>query len=261
MASIADEMRSEPDAPGDGSSVPEVYLRCKACGRDATSPWGIPWAGWRDIAWRVGGELRRDHVTVIAAGVAFFGLLAFFPAMGALVATYGLFADPTDVAEHLAPLAEVLPRAGTRLILTSLERIAGKSNGSLGFSAFASVAVALWSTSRGMQTLLRALTIAYDEEANLRRWVEERATSMALTAMAVLLGASAIAVIVALPALLAALGVSGLVAWFRWPVFTTVSVLALSALYRFGPARRRPRWRWVVVGALVATLLWVIGSG
>jgi membrane protein len=238
-------------------------LRCEACGREARSPLGIPIAGWRDILWRVKEELNDDHVTVIAAGVAFFGLLAFVPLLGSLVALYGLWADPGDVARHLSTFSEVLPAAGGKLVRTVLEDVVDRSHGQLSLSAVAGIAVTLWSASRGMRSLMRALTIAYDEDAR-RGWMRERALSYGYTAIAITIGALTIGVVVAVPAALAWLGLSGWAGFalllLRWPALAIVSVAALATLYRWGPARRPAKWRWVVTGAGLATVLWLLGS-
>ena len=247
-----DEARSE-----------ETAHRCEACGREAESPLEIPLAGWRDILWRVKEELNDDHVTVVAAGVAFFGLLAFVPLLGSLVALYGLLADPGDVARHLSAFSQVLPAAGGRLVRTVLEDVVARSRGHLSASAVAGMAVTLWSASRGMRSLMRALTIAYDEDAR-RGWVRERALSYGYTAIAIAIGALTIGVVVTVPAALAWLGLSGwsgaFLRWLRWPALALISVAALAILYRWGAARRPAKWRWVMPGAVLATALWLLGS-
>lgn len=244
------------------SPVDEAH-RCGACGREATSPLAIPIAGWRDILWRVKEELNDDHVTVVAAGVAFFGLLAFVPLLGSLVALYGLWADAADVTRHISAFSQVLPAAGGRLVRSVLEDVADRSDGQLSVSALAGVAVTLWSASRGMRSLIRALTIAYDEDAR-RGWVRERALSYGYTAIAIVVGALTIGVVVTVPTVLAFIGLSGwtglALRWGRWIALAVVSVASLATLYRWGPARRPARWRWVVPGALLATILWLGGS-
>lgn len=72
-------------------------------GRSATRPWDVPLAGWRDIAYRVKNELERDNISIVAAGVAFYALLAIFPALAAMIGIYGLVADPADVQKEIEP--------------------------------------------------------------------------------------------------------------------------------------------------------------
>ncbi len=233
-------------------------LCARPCGREAQSPLGIPRSGWRDIFWRLRRELGSDNVTVVAAGVAFFGLLALVPALGAIVSIYGLIADPQDVQNHLTSLATYLPASSSELFETQLQRIVARSSTTLGVSLALNLLLSAWSASRAMTSLLSALTIAYDEDVN-RGWVHLRAVSLAFTVGAVLLATVSIGLIVALPAALAIIGVDDAV-WVRWPVLFATSVGGMTVLYRNGPARRPARVRWTVLGAVVATVIWVAGS-
>ena len=241
------------------SIVTELERRCaRPCGREAKSPLGIPRAGWRDVFWRVQRELGLDNVTVVAAGVAFFGLLALVPALGAIVSIYGLIADPQDVQSHLTGLASYLPASSSELFESQLTRIVARSNTTLGVSLVLNLLLSAWSASRAMTSLLSALTIAYDEDVN-RGWVHLRAVSLAFTMGGALLAAVSIGLIVALPAALAIIGVDDAL-WIRWPVLFAASVGGMTILYRNGPARRPARVRWTVLGAVVATIIWVAGS-
>jgi hypothetical protein len=100
----------------------EVSPACEACeqaerGPQASRPGKIPRAGWRDIAWRVYREYSRDHVPIMAAGVAFYALLAIVPALAALVAIYGLVSDPAEVRAQVAALGPILPREVQRFLV------------------------------------------------------------------------------------------------------------------------------------------------
>ncbi len=233
------------------------------CGRNAASPWSIPLAGWSDVLWRARKELNDDHVVVVAAGVAFFGLFALVPAIGVVVSVYGLLADPRDAAEHLEAFSEVMPAAGASLVRSTLAAAIENSKSSLSVRAIVGIALALWSSSRGMRSLLRALTIAYDEDPS-RGWVHERALSYGFTAGAITVMALTIGIVVAVPPGLVYLGVTGTagaaVRWLRWPLFMLLSCGSLATLYRYGPSRKPPKWRWTIVGSLVATGLWLLGS-
>jgi uncharacterized BrkB/YihY/UPF0761 family membrane protein len=77
-------------------------------GRDATRPHQIPLKGWWQVAQRVWSESNRDNLSVVAAGCAFFALVAIFPALSALIALYGLTADPATVEQHFGLLRSVL---------------------------------------------------------------------------------------------------------------------------------------------------------
>src|SRR3984957_11473597 len=79
-------------------------------GREAETPWQIPWKGWKDILWRTYERIGEDRPLAVAAGVVFYGLLAIFPAVTALVSLYGLFASPSAVSGQLSLLAGILPQ-------------------------------------------------------------------------------------------------------------------------------------------------------
>jgi membrane protein len=79
-------------------------------GRRALSPRDIPLKGWKDICWRTYEQINEDRLLAVAAGVVFYGLLALFPAITALVSLYGLIADSRTVNDHIAFLGDFLPQ-------------------------------------------------------------------------------------------------------------------------------------------------------
>ena len=123
--------------------------------------------------------------------------------------------------------------------------------------------MALWSASAGISNLIRALNVAYDEE-DKRGFVKRRLLALGLTVSAIVFMVSAVALVAALPVLLDALDVPGwvkaLVQVGRWLGLVVAVMVALAVLYRLGPERDAPKIRWLSVGAIVATALWVIGS-
>ncbi len=232
-------------------------------GRDARRPSDIPSRGWRDIAWRIKDQLDRDNVSVVAAGVAFYTLLAIVPALAAVVSIYGLVADPADVQAQLEAVAHLLPEEAQSLISEQVKRIAASSGGALGLGAVVGLLLTLWSASKGMKTLITALNIVYDEQEQ-RGFIKLNLIALGLTLGAVVFLVVTLALIVALPAVLDSLGLGetlrGLVAWLRWPPLLIGVIVALALIYRYGPSRDPARWRWVNWGATVATVLWLAGS-
>lgn len=250
-------------APDLAKLIPDDAHGGKPCGRDARWPLSIPLAGWSDVVWRTRLELDEDNVVSLAAGVAFFGLFALVPAIGVVVSIYGLLADPQDVARHLSAFSSVIPAAGASLMREVLDDVVENSSSSLSFAAVLGIVVAIWSSSRAMRSLLRGLTIAYDENSRWG-WIRESALSYVFTAVAVVVMALTIATVVVLPGALAFIGVAGstgsAVTWLRWPLLASISCISLACLYRYGAARTPPKWRWTITGALVATLIWMVGS-
>jgi membrane protein len=232
-------------------------------GRSAESPRDIPRSGWRDILLRVKGQIKEDRLSIIAAGVAFYGLLAVFPALIAMVAIYGLAFDPKQVESQVASLSGILPPQAADILLSQLHDLTSTGSAALGIGAVVGVLMALWSASAGVRTLMEALNVAYDEEER-RGFIAFYGTALLLTLGAILGVLVAIASVVALPAVIGMLGlgalVETLVSFARWPILALAMIAGLAVVYRFGPSRRSPRWAWVSWGAVVATVLWIIGS-
>jgi len=232
-------------------------------GRHAESPTDIPLKGWKDILWRVYAEFSQDHVTSVAAGVTFFALLAIFPAIGALVSIYGLFADPATIQDHLNTLSGVLPGGAMEIIGEQVKRIASAGSGTLGFAFLFGLGVSLWSANAGMKAIFEALNIVYDEEEK-RSFIWLNATSLAFTLGAILFLLFALAAVVVLPIAFDFIGLGRATEWIiaivRWPVLLVGIVLALALVYRYGPSRDNPQWRWITPGSILAAVLWVVAS-
>jgi len=96
--------------------VPHARAQERGRGRHATAPWEIPWAGWKYILWRTYQQINEDRVLAVAAGVVFYGLLAIFPAITAVVSLYGLFAKASTINEHLSLVAGLLPGGAVEIV-------------------------------------------------------------------------------------------------------------------------------------------------
>ncbi|HHH27175.1 MAG TPA: YihY/virulence factor BrkB family protein, partial [Polyangiaceae bacterium] len=243
---------------------PETNFHCARCGRDATSPLEIPLAGWRDVIVRTIAEIENDNVVVVSAGVAFFALFASVPAVTALVMIYGLVSPPEQVAEQLARALPTLPPDVQSVIYRSLDGVVAHSKGALSVGALVSLAISFWTASRGTRALLRAVNIAYDEEETKRGIIRDNAVAYLFTVGAVISTVLTFALVVVLPAALAGMGLTSgpgkVVAFVRWPLLVILASGSFAVLYRHGPIRRPPKWRWVWVGAITATVLWILCS-
>lgn len=232
-------------------------------GREAAAPGEIPPRGWRDVLSRVKESLSRDNLSVISAGVAFYALLAVFPGLAALILLYGLAFDPQQAQEQLEAFGAVLPQEAREVVLGQLGELTATDTGTLGTAAVGSLLLALWSASAGIKTLMLALNVAYHEREK-RGFVRFNATALLLTLAAILGAITAIAAVVALPAIISFLHLGdtleSLARYARWPILALAMVLGLSVVYRVGPSRDAARWSWVSWGAVIATVLWLAGS-
>jgi len=232
-------------------------------GRGATSPGEIPWRGWKDVLWRSYEQLQEDRLLAIAAGVVFYGLLALFPAVTALVSLYGLFAQSSSIQEHLTFLTTTMPAAAVSIVDEQIARVVSKGSAQLGFGFLVGLGIALWSANAGMKAMIDALNIVYEEEEK-RGFIKLNLVSLAFTAGALVSLLVAIGAVVALPLLLDRIGLgrltNSLIEYGRWPVLSLGLIVGLGVLYRYGPSRREPQWKWVSVGSLLAVVLWIAGS-
>jgi membrane protein len=251
-----------PRPKDDGLDAPFLARFEPGRGREATAPNEIPPRGWRDILWRAWKEFNEDRILGASASVAFFCVLALFPGMAAFVSLYGLFADVGEARKQLAELAGVLPADSLTLIGKEMTRIAQAKKASLSLTFIFSFLLSIWSANAGIKGLFAGLNVAYAEHEK-RSFLKLNLTSLAFTAAVLVFLALAMAAMVAAPMAIGVLHLdpkSRVLAALRWPVLLLVVMAALSLLYRFGPSREHPRWRWVTMGGLVAALGWLIVS-
>lgn len=232
-------------------------------GRDAEWPSEIPARGWKDILWRIWSEISEDRVMLIAAGATFYLLLALFPALTAFVSLYGFVADPTTVAEHISYLGGLMPSGGLEIIQGQLESLATQSEDTLSVGFLVGLAIALWSANNGVKTLFEAMNVAY-EETEKRGFFMLNLVSFTFTLGAIFIAIAMIMMVGVVPAVLAFLRLDQsaelLIRLARWPVLLIAIFLGITLIYRFGPSRRRAKWRWLNWGAIIATLVWVVAS-
>jgi membrane protein len=232
-------------------------------GRDATRPILIPLKGWWQVAQRVWIESGRDNLSMVAAGCAFYALFAAFPALSALIALYGLTADPATVEQQFGMLKSVLPPQAYEIVIEQIRRVAGASSHSLGWGLVFSVGLALWSVGNLIQAMFAALNIAY-EEPERRGTLQFYLSAFGFALLGIISGVLMLLAIVYVPILFAYAGFSSeyelLVKLARWPLLALLVLITLALLYRYGPCRRSAKWRWVSVGSVFATVLWLIAS-
>ncbi|MFT9400771.1 YihY/virulence factor BrkB family protein [Acetobacter sp.] len=223
---------------------------------------------WKTIFLQTGKSLISGPTTLVAAGCAFYTTLSLFPAISSLISIYGLAFDVQTVTPQLEVLRGLLPPGAYALIYDRIQTLVAEPPGSLTINLVISLGVALWSASAATRSILSALNMAYNTKES-RSFLVFQVTALAMTLSAVLGAALTLAIMVALPIFL------NLPTWLhiptppgsvefaaRWSgpaVMFTFQILATSALYRFGPDRHYPtNWRWVLPGALFATITWII---
>jgi membrane protein len=236
----------------------------RRAGRRARSPHELGGTGFTAVLKRVVRELKRDHVSLLAAGVAFKGLLALFPAIIAAISIWGLLASPEQISQQLSGLLGALPEDATGLIEEQMSSVAESAPGTLSIALILSVLIALWSASGGTAGLIEGCNAAYDE-VDERKFPRKRGIALLLTLGAIVFLAVTIGLIAVLPVVLGELGLGStaelVIRVAQWPLLAVMVTAALAVVYKYGPDRDRPRTRWVSWGAAIATILWLIGSG
>lgn len=249
------------DAAAPSAAIPELQQHGR--GRYSSSPVQIPWPGWKDILWRTYQRTNDDRLLATAAGVVFFGLLAVFPAITALVSSYGLFADPSTIGANLRTLAMMLPDGSFAIVQDQIARVLAKGTTELGTTFLFGLALAVWSANAGVKAVIDALNVVY-EEREKRSFIRLNLLSLAFTIGCIAALMVMVSAVVAFPLALDHLGLKpasqSIVSLARWPLMLVILLVGLGILYRFGPSRRAARWEWLSVGTLAAALLWIAGS-
>jgi membrane protein len=232
-------------------------------GRSAMTPSDVPARGWKDILLRIWKNIGKDRVVVVAAGVTFYSVLALFPAIAALVALYGLFADPTTITSHSESIAGLVPGGAIEIIRDQITRVASQGRTTLGLTFIAGLLASLWSANAGMKSLFDALNLVYNEPEK-RSFVWLNIISLTFTVLAIVFALTAMGVIIVVPVVLNFIGLSGATEMVlkigRWPALLIVVSLALAFLYRYGPSREKPQWRWITWGSAFAAITWLVVS-
>ena len=235
----------------------------KPRGRQAERLREIPTPGWRDILLRTKDEISKDHVSMAAAGIAFYGMLALFPAIAAIISMWGLVFDPQQIGQQIESISGMLPQQAAAIVKNQSQKVASNAGGGLTFAAIGGLLLTLYSASKGMKALIEGLNIIYNEDED-RGFIKLNLVALVLTLGLVIVMIAALGLIAIVPTLLGNLGlgpmIQGLVAWSRWPLLFVVAMVSLAIIYRYAPSRDQPRWQWVSGGAVIAALLWVVGS-
>ncbi len=219
--------------------------------------------GWLHALWRTWQRMDERNLGLIAAGVAFYAFLSIFPAMAAVIAIWGYWADPIAIAEQMELLTDVVPETAYQLIDAQITQLISTNRSTLQWASIASIVLAIWSARASVAALIRGLN-AVTEAPHRMNPVRRVLVAYGMTALLVLVALLAFAAVVVIPAGMAFLrlpaGVEIAVEGAKWIVLLCVVYLAVALVYRFGPNRRHARMPWLTPGAAIAVIAWAIGS-
>jgi membrane protein len=219
---------------------------------------------WRAVLARSWKEAGDDNVGLLAAGVPFYGFLAFVPLLASVVLTYGLIVAPETVAEHIRALARTLPREAAAIVADQLQGITGTKDGAKGLGLLLAIGLALYGASKGAASVVTALNVAYEVEET-RGFVRRTALALIMTmgmVIVVLVAATAISALAWLESVVpfSPPFVHGLLKLVFWVAAAAMVSFALALVYRYAPDRPDAPWRWITPGSAAATLLWLLAT-
>ncbi|PPB82674.1 membrane protein [Albidovulum inexpectatum] len=201
------------------------------------------------------------HLGLIAAGVAFYAILALFPAMAATISIWSLFADPLIVRDTVDAVHELIPDEAYRIIQTQLNTLLATTGTSLTWTTVISLSIALYSVQSGVSALITGLNAI--RGTRRRAGIARYLVSIVLTASVIAMSVMALAMIVAVPIALNFLPLGPIMAVILsilpWAVMFALLVLVLGLFYRWGP-NVPDRHGWFTPGAILAAFLWAVAS-
>ena len=236
---------------------------CPTTPPSAAGPLSLSPAQWWCVLKGVGATAERANLALISAGVAFFGLMAVIPGIAAVVALVGLFGDPAWIGQQIQALGGLAPDAVVTIIHEQVTRLLAQRNDTLAVGALFNLTLALWSAVQGTRWVLMALT-AVNRRAEKRRALGRYIAAGMFTFYGLGLSVLAVVLMGVAPLLLAFVNIESgaeiLLLALRWPVLGGAAVAVALILYRWGPRRRPPPWKWLWPGAVMTPLLWLLAS-
>jgi membrane protein len=220
-------------------------------------------AGAKSRASKVPKRIGEHNLTLVAAGVAFYGFLALVPALIAFVSIYGLFSSPDDVRRQVEDIGSSLPKEVQSFLVYQLTQIVDANQSGVSIAAAVAIVLALWSASGGVAALVTAIHIAHEKDEP-KSFVVKRGKALLLTVGAIVFLGAVIFLIVAVPPLASDVaGSTGRLVFqiLRWPILAAAMLLGIGLLYRFSVKDTDSGWAgFLTTGTVVAMVVWLIVS-
>ncbi len=229
----------------------------------ADGPWRLDRRGWLASVTRTLRGAADDDYGMAASAIAFSSFLALLPLLGAVALVYGMLTPPERVVENVRALIFILPEDARRFIGNWLVETITRREGR-GIGLVVAVGIALLSASRAGRSIMSGLNLASDAD-HRRGFLRRRfvALIIVLCGAALMLGALlAISAFAWIERMLPT-GLTAILPTLRfafWTVAGLSAAIVLAIMYRSAPNRPPPQWRWVVPGALAATLIWLAAT-
>jgi membrane protein len=212
-------------------------------------------------------EFSEDNITDWAAALTYYGLLALFPAVIAMVSIIGLFGDPATTTKHLTEIVTNLgPSSAANAVAGPIKSITSNRAGA-GIAFALGLAGALWAASGYIGAFMRASQKIFETPEGRPIWKLRPLQLLVTLVMVVLATVVALSLVLTGPVVAAVaspLGLSGtaVTVWdlAKWPVLVLVVLLMISLLYYASPNVKQRGFKWVVPGSLLALVIWLVAS-
>jgi len=216
---------------------------------------------------RTAQEFQEDNLSDWAAALTYYGLLALFPALIALVSIVGLVANPesttrtlTDIVTRLGPDTAASTFAGPIRQLT-------ESRGTAGFALVISTLLALWSASGYLGAFIRASNVIYETREGRPFWKLRPLQLVMTLVLVLLLAVIALGVVLTGPIVSAVadpIGVSGTAvtvwSYVKWLAVAALFLLMIALIYHASPNVKQRGFKWITPGAVLALVVWLLAS-
>src|SRR5438874_7547108 len=212
-------------------------------------------------------KFNADHMTNIAAALAYYAFMAIPATLLIVVGLFGLLANPSDVTTVIDKLQGIVPSQATQLLEGSLRNLTQNSGTSITVLSIGGV-LAFWSLTGAMQNVMWAVNIAYDRD-DRRGFVRRRITALWMLVFALIGFAIGFGVLVLGPHLSTWVGnaihakTEVKIAWYvaEWPLAIAGLLFAFAGLMYYGPNVKHPRWKVLSLGPVGALVIWLVASG
>jgi membrane protein len=252
MASAGQQTRDAPGRLNDERAAPD-------------SPTDLKGRSWGGVLSRTVREFKEDNLTVWAAALTYYGILAIFPAIIALVSILGLI-GPSATQPLLDNVAQVAPGPAKDILTSAIENLQ-KSRGSAGIMFVVGLALALWSASGYVAAFMQASNAIYDVEEGRPIWKTVPVRLGVTIVLVLMLAISAVAVVLTGSLATQAgdvvgAGSAAVTAWdiAKWPVLLLIISLMFAILYYASPNVKQPGFKWVSPGGIAAVVIWLVAS-
>jgi membrane protein len=211
-------------------------------------------------------KFNSDHMTNIAAALAYYAFLAIPAALLVVVGVFSLLAGPGAITTVIDKLSVVMPGQATSLIKGSLKNLTQNHGTGVALLSVGAV-LAIWSVTGAMQNVMWAINIAYDREES-RGFVRRRFAALAMAVFALIAFALVFGLLVLGPQLshwvgkaIGAESVVHVVWWVaQWPLLIAGLLIAFAGVMYIAPNVKHPRWAFLTIGAIVAIVIWLVAS-